>query len=240
MNDVRIKRFMKGVYKLRPPRPRYDLTWDPSVVLNYLGNMYPNEGLTFSELTKKLVTLLALVTAHRVQTLSLIRISEIKRYNDKCIITIPDFIKTSGVNKFQPTLLLPFFNERPSICPARTLNSYLDASKPLRGDNCDFLFLSLKKPHKKVSSQSLSRWIKVTLGESGVDFSIFGAHSTRHAATSAANRLGVNIDVIKKTAGWSGNSTAFAKFYNREVSTETQDAFARTLCQGTPVNYETD
>ncbi|CAB0029864.1 unnamed protein product [Trichogramma brassicae] len=41
-------------------------------------------------------------------------------------------------------------------------------------------------------------------------------HSTRHAANSAAKRLGVNIDSILQTAGWS-NASTFAKFYDRPV-----------------------
>ncbi|XP_043465283.1 uncharacterized protein LOC122500427 [Leptopilina heterotoma] len=35
-NRLLIQRFFKGVFKLRPPAPRYDSTWDVSVVLNKL------------------------------------------------------------------------------------------------------------------------------------------------------------------------------------------------------------
>lgn len=232
MNNFIIKRFMKGVYKLRTPLPRYNVTWDPSVVLNYLGNWFPNEDLTFDRLSKKLATLLALVTAHRVQTLSLIRISNIHKVNSqKYIIKISDQIKTSAINRLQPTLMLPYFDERPAICPARTLEYYLSKSAEKRNSDCDFLFISIKKPFKSVCSQSLSRWIKETLKESGIDTTIFSSHSTRHASTSAARRLGVSIDLIKKTAGWTGNSEAFAKFYNREVSCDSTESFARSLCR---------
>lgn len=51
VNNKRIKRFMSGVFKLRIPRPRYDYLWDPSFF--FWG----------------------LVTAHRSQTLTLIRLS---------------------------------------------------------------------------------------------------------------------------------------------------------------------
>lgn len=234
MNDCVIKRFMKGVFKLRTPLPRYNLTWDPENVLNYVGGLFPNESLSFETLSKKLATLLALVTAHRVQTLSLIRISNIKQMSDKIVIHIPDKIKTSAINRSQPMLILPYFSDKPSICPARSLEHYLQKSANKRPNDCDFLFITYKKPFRKVSSQTLSRWMKVTLSESGIDTSIFGAHSTRHAATSAAKRLGVSLDLIRKTAGWSGNSATFARFYNREVATESSESFARTLCGVTP------
>lgn len=234
MNSSVIKRFMKGVYKLRTPLPRYNVTWDPTIVLNYLGNWFPNEDLSFDKLSKKLATLLALVTAHRVQTLSLVRISNIHKINnEKYIIKISDQIKTSAINRLQPTLILPYFAERPAICPAKTLEYYLSRSAEKRNSDCDFLFISIKKPYKSVCSQSLSRWIKETLKESGIDTAIFSAHSTRHASTSAASRLGVSIDLIKKTAGWTGNSEAFARFYNREVSSSSTESFARSLCRST-------
>ncbi|CAB0029658.1 unnamed protein product [Trichogramma brassicae] len=55
----------------------------------------------------------------------------------------------------------------------------------------------------------------------GCDLHIFkscrAAHSTRHAANSAAKRLGVNIYSILQTAGWS-NASTFAKFYDRPLS----------------------
>ncbi|XP_047025959.1 uncharacterized protein LOC124634427 [Helicoverpa zea] len=236
MNDPQVTRFMKGVYKLRTPQPRYTFTWDPAIVLDYLSAWYPNSDLSFERLSKKLTTLLALITAHRVQTLSLIKLSNIKKYNEKFVINITDQIKTSAVNRTPPTLILPYFDERPSICPARTLEHYLSVSATKRKSNCDSLLISFKKPFNNVTSQSLSRWIKVTLRESGIDTSIFCAHSTRHAATSAANRFGVSLDIIKRTAGWTGRSETFAKFYNREVIADTSDVFARSICRMASVN----
>lgn len=66
-SDERIKRFFKGFYRLRPPLPKYNYTWNTSIVLDSLTSWYPNEDLTLDKITSKLVTLLALVTAHRAQ-----------------------------------------------------------------------------------------------------------------------------------------------------------------------------
>lgn len=35
-DDPSLKRFLKGVFKLRPPKPRYNVTWNPQPVLEYL------------------------------------------------------------------------------------------------------------------------------------------------------------------------------------------------------------
>ncbi|XP_039764503.1 uncharacterized protein LOC120636991 [Pararge aegeria] len=158
-DDDRITRFCKGVYKLRPPLPRYNTTWDTNIVLNHLGSLAPNDSLTLEQLSKKCTTLLALVTAHRVQTLSKIKTDQVIISNDQIMIRITDLIKTSRAGTRQPILYLPFFKERSEICPAETLIVYMDRTKNLR--NSDKLFISVRKPHNCVSPQTLSRWIKI-------------------------------------------------------------------------------
>nr|XP_034827092.1 uncharacterized protein LOC117984575 [Maniola hyperantus] len=229
LDDYRIKKFMKGVFRSRPTQPKYNMTWDTDTVLSYLSEQWPHENLDLETLSKKTLTLLALVTAHRVQTLSQIKISNINVNNPNLItIKIPDLIKTSRPNLSQPFLKLPFFSENPSICPATCLKDYINKTNSIRETNNDYLFISYKRPYKKLSSQRLSHWIKETLQKSGIDITIFSAHSTRHAATSRANRAGVNIDVIRSTAGWSQSSATFAKFYNREII---NDNFARSILE---------
>lgn len=226
-SDDRIKRFYKGVFRLRPPLPKYHTTWDTSVVLNSLANWYPNENLSLEELSKKLATLLALTTAHRVQTISKINILNIKFLIDQVNIMIPDLLKTSRPGALQPVLNLPVFKEKPQICPVTTLRSYLLKTQSLR--TCNNLFISTKKPHKPITSQTLSKWIKLTLGSCGIDTSIFTAHSTRHATTSKAHQLGVNLNLIRQTAGWSGSSQTFGKFYNRIIQDSNVNSFAKSI-----------
>lgn len=228
-NDPRIRRFFKGVASLKPQKPRYSYTWDPATVLDWLSKVYPNEEISLEKLSKKLVILLALITAQRVQTLALIKLENIKVSNNEITITIPDRIKTTGRNRDQPLLNIPFFREQPSICVAETLRVYISRTEKLRSDSKGKLFLSIRKPHKAVTSQSISRWIKEILEKSGINTKIFSAHSTRHAATSAAYSRGVDIESIRKTAGWSKSSAVFARFYNRPLI-KTKD-FAATIME---------
>lgn len=216
-NDEKLKRFFKGIFRLRPAFPRYNITWNPNMVLEYLSNQFPNDSLTFEQISKKLVVLLALATGQRTQTLSLIKNSNILEFSDKIIITITDLIKTSCIGRAQPVLNLPFFLQKPSICPATTLKSYILVSAPKRPTSVVNLILTYKRPYKNATAQTIGRWIKQTLHDSGVDTSIFSAHSTRHAATSAALLAGVSVDTIRKSAGWSDQSAVFANFYNRPI-----------------------
>lgn len=90
-------------------------------------------------------------------------------------------------------------------------------TKRLRPEGVDNLFIAFKKPHKGVVTQSLSRWIREGLAQAGISMEIFGTHSTRHASTSLAAHKGVNLEIIKKSASWSGDSRVFANFYNRPI-----------------------
>lgn len=190
-----IKRFFKGIYRLKPPAPKYNTTWDPNLVLNYLADYFPNDSITLKELSLKTISLLALASAQRIQTLSFIKLKNIHYEPEKIKIRIDDLIKTSKPGGFQPLIVLPYIKENQKICPALTLKHYIDKTAALRNQE-DYLFISFQKPHKKVGSQTLSHWVKSILAKSGININLYGAHSTRHASTSAAHKAGVNLEII--------------------------------------------
>ncbi|CAD6227234.1 GSCOCG00006045001-RA-CDS [Cotesia congregata] len=221
-----ISRFIKGSSKIRSSLPKYDETWDVDPVLDNLSSWFPLDSLSLKKLTEKLVVLLALGTAHRAQTLSLIKISNINTLETRIEIRISDRIKISKKGKVQPVLKIPFFREKPELCIANTLNRYLEVTKDKRNGN-DSLFISYQSPFKEVKSETISRWIRSALVDLGVDKK-FTAHSTRHASTSKAFEKGVSIEEIKKVAGWSGHSQTFAKFYQQPIRLRI-DSFASTV-----------
>ena len=225
-DDPLICRFLTGVSKIRPQKPKYDLTWDVSIVLSYLEKLMPLEELSLLKLTLKTVTLLALSTAHRVQTYSLIKTENIEISENFIIIKVTESIKTSGPGKFQPVLKITFFKERRNICVASTLIRYINVTKGFRKNNS--LFIATRPPYGAVTSQTISRWIKTVLKDSGIDVTKFSAHSTRHASTSAAFEKGLDINVIKNTAGWSESCQVFARFYNRPIVNDVT-LFANTV-----------
>ena len=104
---------MKGVSVQKPPRLRYNESWDPSKVLDYLSGFYPNSEVSFEKLTRKMDVFLALIAAQRVQALSLIRQEKINFLEKECRIKIPDRHKTSSLNRNQPLLIIPAFEKVP-------------------------------------------------------------------------------------------------------------------------------
>lgn len=225
--DDLIKRLFGGVEKLRPNNPKYDEVWDPKLVLEFFNKKDDNNLLTLQELSYKTITLLCLATGHRIQTLSLIKLSNIQDRGNSLQIKITDRIKNSGKNRKQPLLILPFFEENCKICPTLAIKSYIDRTQNIR-NSVNNLFISFRKPYKVVSKSTLSRWVKITLGKSGIDITKFSAHSTRHASTSTAYKKGVNIDAIRDRVGWTRESNIFANFYNLPII-ENVENFARAV-----------
>ena len=195
-------------------------------MLEYLEK-FNERDLDLEKITLKTVMLLALSTAQRAQTITKIRLSNIKRVPDGLEIRIPDLLKTSGPGRFQPVLQLPFFIEKPGLCAVNSILLYLKQTALIRGD-CNQLFISIKKPYHPVSTQTISKWIKKCLNNSGIDVSCFSGHSTRHATTSAAFARGMDFDTIRRTAGWSERSKTLARFYQRPIVTRGRD-FATTV-----------
>jgi len=144
-------------------------------------------------------------------------------------IMIPDRIKTSRPGNFQPLLTLPFLPDRPKICVATTVLAYISRTKDIRAKEKRF-FVTVKRPHRSASSQTLARWIKSCLSQAGIDTKLFSAYSTKHATTSAAVLKGVDIDTIRQTAGWSKKSNVFARFYNRPVLPD-RTSFAKSILE---------
>ncbi|CAB0029999.1 unnamed protein product [Trichogramma brassicae] len=112
----------------------------------------------------------------------------------------------SGVaERSQPLLQIPFFPEKPGVCIASTLLEYINRTRNIRSKT-DKLFISLCNHTKKFPPKTISRWIKHCLSLCSINTDIFTGHSTRHSASSKADAIGIDLDTIRRTAGWSEKS----------------------------------
>lgn len=82
-------------------------------------------GSLHYKIIKNLITLIALITSHRLQTLSKITIDNIILQEDRIEIKIPDTIKTSKPDKNQPLLIIPKFTDNPKWCCYSLLVEYM-------------------------------------------------------------------------------------------------------------------
>ena len=232
--DPAVTRVLKGFFRLRPPKRKYNITWDIKMVLDYFNSQADNEDLSLQLLTRKVASLLLLTTAQRLQTLARIRVENVVIQPDRIIITIPDHLKTTARHRNQPALELPFFTENPKICVASAITKYIEKTAPFRTEGQEFLFLTSRKPFMTASSQTIGNWIKKQIKDAGVDTRIFSAYSVKHAAVSAAVRYGVSFNDIRRTAGWSEGSMMFVKFYCCPL--QPINSFAKVILNNQNVN----
>ena len=133
-----VQRFMKGVFQTRPALPRYQATWDTSVVLSYLKALHPVEELNLQQLTYKLVMLCALVTGQRSQSIHLMNLSTLQKKTDSYVFhidkaTISRWIRTvmkaAGINTdiFKPHSTRAASTSKAQSCDV-PINSILKAA----------------------------------------------------------------------------------------------------------------
>ena len=212
-NQSDILRFFKGIFNLKPPKPRYTTTWDVDILLRFLKTLMPLKDLPLKELTLKAVAPTALVSGSRAQTIHEMKVSLCTKSDNKMSFMFDTTLKTSKSAKKPSVLVIHKFHEE-SLCVFLTLKEYLNRTQQIR--HSDHLWLSWKKPHNQIGRQTISRWLKLCLKLCGIDTDQFSGHSTRMASTSKAHAMGVGLSTILETAGWN-SANNFVKFYKREI-----------------------
>lgn len=134
---------------MRPALPRYNVTWNVDIVLNYLQTPEPFKELTLLHVSHKLLMLLALLSGQRGQTLHLLDIRNICIYDDCVKIGIGDLLKTSSPGKHVGELNFPSYpnDERPGI--VRVMRHYLQRTKDLR-KSYNFIYRDAETPQRGV------------------------------------------------------------------------------------------
>lgn len=214
-----VKRFMKGVFQLKPVFPKYTMVWDVNKVFNLFRTFSAPEELSLKILTLKLCMLIMLISGgQRSQTLHSIEKENIKFISDDLVyIPIMNVLKQTTVNNHTKPLKLISYTDK-KLCVVSHLRIYLDKMKVI-APNEKQLFVSFIKPHKAVSKDTIARWCKETLKMSDIDVSKYSTHSSRAAATSKAKEKGVPLKTIIDSAGWK-NETMFAKIYDRRIESD--------------------
>lgn len=229
-NHPLVSRFLRGVFNLRPTKPRYAETWDVKPVLQEIRHMDPLHSLSLKELTLKLVMLMALTQAARVQTLHLLMIKGISLGEESILIYLGDNIKQCRPKFNIQAVRFHAYAQDPRLCVVSTLKAYIESTDKLRkefGNDNGKLLISCIKPHKHVSKDTVARWLKVMLDRCGIDTTKYTAGSVRPASTSKAKALAVPITTIMAKAGWT-QETTFARHYNKIIVQDT-DSFQQAI-----------
>ena len=118
--------------------------------------------MTRRYITKKLAVLLALVLAHRSSDLVRLSLKGRRYSQDGVTLSCVGLAKQSRPGKMTHEVFIASF-EDPAVCPVACLRSY---ERVTRGNRkSDNVFLATVSPYKAVSSSSIARWIKDTIGD---------------------------------------------------------------------------
>ena len=220
-----VSKVMKGIFKEKPSLPRYTVTYDSDILLKYLNSLPTNSQLLLDTLTKKLCTLLAILSGQRAQTIGAINLDfhHLDPSDTKLVFYIHKVLKTTRPKFHQAPLEFWAFPENVKLCPINCFKEYRDRTEQIRANACPDdkqLFISYVYPHLPVKPATLARYVTV-----------FTAHSTRSASTSKANKMGLSLKEIAKAAGWTREST-FQKYYNLPISKN----FGHTLLRDSAAN----
>ena len=178
-----VVRFLKRTFNKTPSLPRYSQIWDVNSVLEKLKDIYPAIMLSLKQLPLKVVTLAALITGQRVQTLHVLELKNLNMSDDGYEFIITQNVKTGRPGKHIEPIKFVKFKDDTGLCIVTYLKEYITRRNKLRDSSGPFL-ISYRKPHGFVSKNIISRRIRTELKYCGVDTKLFKAHSTRSASTS--------------------------------------------------------
>lgn len=236
--DPSITRMFSYFYRARPSFPRYSVTWDVGKVLRFLATWHPPASLTMKQLTLKVVSLVALTSSDRAQTLQALRVDRVSSSPQGLEFVVFDVLKTS--RRGRPARVVRCVSwDAPELDVASYVMSYIDKTIVVRWrayrqglGKPTQLFLS-HKTGLPVAKATLSRWIKEVMGLAGIDTSVFLPGSTRGASVSAAARRGASLGQILQAGDWSRLGT-YQRFYHRQVD---DTPVGRLILEGANVSF---
>ena len=190
-----VSRLMKGEFQSRPPLPKYSGTWDISKVLAYLDGHTLDSNIPLKQLTLRTVMLLALTRPSRSADLAKLSLAGLRTTPEGAVFVPVALAKQSSANKAIKDFFFPRFSGNAKLCPVNSLSLYIERTKQLSRTSTQ-LFIAIIKPHHPVTSSTVARWLKQVIGDSGIDTSVFKAHSVRGTSTSAAANQGVTTETL--------------------------------------------
>ena len=172
------------------------------------------------QLSKNLTILLALGAPKRVSEIARFDRRFMERKSSAIVFHLPGLSKSQTDSACRSVQYDEIDNEK--LCVVRCCSVYEKRTESFRSQlesEPDPLIRTSKKPHKGVSAQTISNWIKSVMSCAGVDTSKFQAHSCRMVSSSRAHSSGIPLEDILSKADWS-NAQTFRTFYLRNTSSD--------------------
>ena len=119
-----IKCFIKGIFHLRPTKPKYSSIWDADILVRYWEKKEDNSQLNLLELSKKVTTLLVLLHGLRISTIATFDVTLITMSNDTCIFYPSELLKHDRQGRPRDKFIYKKFKNS-KLCPMAATKEYL-------------------------------------------------------------------------------------------------------------------
>lgn len=219
---------MKGLFNKIPIVPIRNEVWNPEIVLNFLKKWSPVKLISFKQLSMKLAMLLLLTTGQRCQTLLVFKVDQMTLTKNKVTFVIDELLKTNKPGFLPKPITIEAYPSDRRICVITYLREYVSRTSKVRIGK--HLLISTTKPHKRISQDTLRRWVRMVMSEAGINIEQFTAHSTRSASANYALTKGMSLNKVLDTVGWRTTST-FQKYYKKKVMEKPKDSFSHAILQ---------
>ena len=113
----------------KPPRARYNIMWDPDVVLKHFVSLPENKVLSLTIISQKLATLIALACLLRVSEIAAISVSSINFSESTTTFSISRPRKTQHLGPLR-SFSLPRLSG--PTCPVDCLQNYVERTASVR------------------------------------------------------------------------------------------------------------
>jgi len=158
--------------------------------------------------------LLLLLSGQRCHTITNPSLQKMIKSDDKVIFLITEKLKHNRTGGHQSPLEFEAYSYDSNMCIVSHLQKYLEMTFELHNFSQQLL-ISFIKPHRPVSRETVSQWIKNFMSLAGIDTSKYKSHSTRGASASYLVSKHFDVKDIMSSDGWSKEET-FRRFYNFE------------------------
>ena len=115
----------------------------------------------------KAVTLIALSSGQRVQSIHLMKINNMEMLGNAFVFHINDVTKNLKIGNNNVFIRIQHYLADKDLCVFNVLK-HLKVTESLSPVYNPFLWISMVKPHSNVTKQTFSRWIKTVLKEADI------------------------------------------------------------------------
>jgi len=146
--------YMKGVFNIRPTVSRYTHIWDVNKVLHYLCKLSPVKQLSLKYLTLKLVMLLALTYAARIDTVHKLSVYQFKKTSSEFVFQFSSLLKQSQPGFECSSMRVKAYPPDRRLCSYFVMKEYFFLRTCNLRKQEESLLISYVKPHSGVSKDT--------------------------------------------------------------------------------------